>query len=167
LGGLDSQSRFSDGQIDVPGHIPKRRDGLAHYRVLASGAPARSQTRHEIQRLIHARGMIARERSLKRRPEHQRLKPPQSASRSQRRAIRFSSLIYLLCFRFAIATPVLWRSSWIKENDWNPDLFMLQADGGATCDRAHYHETATSKLTYVLESNSLVSCDLRCGQEHH
>jgi len=25
----------------------------------------------------------------------------------------------------------------------------------------------TSKLTYVLESNSLVSCDLRCGQEHH
>jgi hypothetical protein len=38
-------------------------------------------------------------------------------------------LIYLLCFRFAIATPVLWRSSWIKENDWNPDLFMLQALG--------------------------------------
>jgi hypothetical protein len=113
-------------------------------------------------------------------------------------------LIYLLCFRFAIATPVLWRSSWIKEND--PDLFklghgktghsrthnagagtirliesdmftfgtaaltacaMLHADGGATCDPAHYHETGTSKLTYVLESNSLVSCDVRCDQEHH
>jgi hypothetical protein len=44
---------------------------------------------------------------------------------------------------------------------------MLHADGVATCDPAHYHETGTSKLTYVLESNSLVSCDVRCGQEHH
>src|SRR5258707_3128556 len=92
-------------------------------------------------------------RSRRRLRAHQRLKRLRPASRSQRREIRFSSLIYLLCFRFAIAAPVLWRSSWIKENDWNLDLFMLQADGGATGDPAHYHETGTSKLTYVLESN--------------
>jgi hypothetical protein len=102
---------FNDGQIDVPGRNRKRRDGLAHYRVLALGAPAHSQTRPAIRRRIHARGMIARERILKlrsrRRHGHQRLKPPQLASRPQRRAIRFSSLISLLDFPFLpIAAPV-------------------------------------------------------------
>jgi hypothetical protein len=113
---------FNDAQIDVPGRNRKRRDGLAHYRVLALGAPAHSQTRPAIRRRIHARGMIARERILKlrsrRRHGHQRLKPPQLASRPQRRAIRFSSLISLLDFPFLpIAAPVLWRSSWINENE--------------------------------------------------
>ena len=91
--------RFNGGQIDVPGHNPTRRDGLAHYRALASDGQAHSQMRPGVQRWIHARGMIARERILKRRHHgHQRLKPPQSVSRLQRRAIRSLSLTYLLRF---------------------------------------------------------------------
>jgi len=92
--------RFSDGQIDVPGRNPKRRDGPVCYRVLASGAQVHSQTRPGVQRRIHARGMIARERTLKLRLAHRLLTRLRPASRPQQRAIRFSSLSYLLGFPF-------------------------------------------------------------------
>ena len=128
--------RFNDGQIDVPGRNPTRRDGPAHDRMIVSGGPAHSQTRPGIQRRVHSCGMTARERTLKRQSRlrlrirhhhhgHQRLKPPQLAGRPQRRAIRFLSLIYLIRFHCPIRHAQFFGRFVDYENGRGLDLFKL------------------------------------------
>ena len=189
---------------------PKRRDDRARCHVFAADGPARNQTHPDVRQRPQTRGMTVLGRTLKllrsrrlRLRAHQRLKRLRPASRSQRREIRFSSLIYLLCSvlpslrQFSGAVRGSRKTIQICSNSATAkfktghsrthnagagtlrliesDMLtfgtaaltacaMLQADGGATCDPAHYHETGTSKLTYVLESNPLVSCDVRCSK---
>ena len=157
---------------------PKRRDDRARCHVFAADGPARNQTHPDVRQRPQTRGMTVRGRTLKllrsrrlRLRAHQRLKRLRPASRSQRREIRFSSLIYLLCFRFAIATPVLWRSSWIKEND--PDLFKL-----GHCEiqnrplsnaqrRGRYPSSYRERYVDVRDGGTDSMCDAPCRRRRY